>query len=220
MPTRTTSTSTFSVSSDSCTWSRWRTRDRAGGSCRSRAIPTRRPATLGVTDNNVNPPVHPRVAAAPNRRTARQPGVRRLQRTAREVPASICEQFLDAHVLHLRAVRGLQLRQRRTVTLTNVYDTEYDRGPGTVRRDAHLQLDGDLRDSRGPRQRLYGGWQVAGALYLRSGLPINITTTQNILSTTVGQTARLPGRGRIRPAMARSRTRPSIDGSTPRASST
>jgi hypothetical protein len=29
-----------------------------------------------------------------------------------------------------------------------------------------------------------------GVLYLRSGLPVNITTTQNVLSTTVGTTAR------------------------------
>jgi hypothetical protein len=33
-------------------------------------------------------------------------------------------------------------------------------------------------------------WQVNGVVYLRSGLPQNITTTQNVLSTTVGTTAR------------------------------
>jgi len=35
-------------------------------------------------------------------------------------------------------------------------------------------------------QRAYGGWQVSGILYLRSGLPITITQSQSMLSTGIG----------------------------------
>ena len=56
------------------------------------------------------PAVHPSVASTAHRWAALEPGLCRLQRSARQVPASICEQFLDADVLHLRAIRGLQLR--------------------------------------------------------------------------------------------------------------
>jgi hypothetical protein len=70
-----------------------------------------------------------------------------------------------------------------TVTLTNVYDPEYNRGPSDydVRHTLSSTLIYELPFASG---RPYGGWQLSGLLYLRSGLPVtNMTQTQNVLST-------------------------------------
>lgn len=70
-----------------------------------------------------------------------------------------------------------------TVTLTNVYDPEYNRGPADydVRHTLSSTWIYELPFASG---KPYGGWQVNGVLYLRSGLPItNMTQTQNVLST-------------------------------------
>jgi hypothetical protein len=72
-----------------------------------------------------------------------------------------------------------------TVTLTNVYDPEYNRGPA----------DYDVRHTFSTTftyqfpwavDRLYGGWELAGLVYLRSGLPFTVTQTQSVLSTGTG----------------------------------
>jgi hypothetical protein len=72
-----------------------------------------------------------------------------------------------------------------TVTLTNVYDREYNRGPA----------DYDVRHTFSTTftyqfpwavDRLYGGWELAGLVYLRSGLPFTVTQTQSVLSTGTG----------------------------------
>jgi hypothetical protein len=72
-----------------------------------------------------------------------------------------------------------------TVSFTNVYDLDYNRGPS----------DYDVRQTFSSswiyelpfyQEKWYGGWQVNGILFLRSGLPFTVTQTQNVTSTGTG----------------------------------
>ena len=72
-----------------------------------------------------------------------------------------------------------------TVTLTNVYDPEYNRGPSDYD-ITHTLSSSWIYELPWARERVYGGWQVSGILYLRSGLPLTITQTQGVQSTGTG----------------------------------
>jgi hypothetical protein len=69
-----------------------------------------------------------------------------------------------------------------TVTLTNIFDPEYNRGPADydVRHTLSSNWIYELPWAAG---KPWGGWQLSGILYLRSGLPITITQSQSMLST-------------------------------------
>ena len=72
-----------------------------------------------------------------------------------------------------------------TVTLTNVYDPQYNRGPADY--DIRHTLSSSwIYELPWARTKLYGGWQVSGILLLRGGLPLTVTQTQNVLSTGTG----------------------------------
>jgi hypothetical protein len=74
-----------------------------------------------------------------------------------------------------------------TVTLTDIFNPEYNRGPADydVRHTLSSNWIYELPWGAG---RAWGGWQMGGILYLRSGLPIvnavgGITQSQSMLST-------------------------------------
>jgi len=69
-----------------------------------------------------------------------------------------------------------------TVTLTNIFDPEYNRGPADYD-VTHTFSSNWIYELPWAAQRGWGGWQVSGILYLRSGLPITITQSQSMLST-------------------------------------
>jgi Carboxypeptidase regulatory-like domain len=72
-----------------------------------------------------------------------------------------------------------------TVTFTNVYDHEYNRGPADY--DVkHTFSTTFTYEIPWAVDKVYGGWQTAGAVYLRSGLPFTVTQTQSVLSTGTG----------------------------------
>jgi hypothetical protein len=73
------------------------------------------------------------------------------------------------------------------VTLTNIFDPEYNRGPADydVR---HTFSSNWIYELPWAAQRPWGGWQVSGIVYVRSGLPVvnavgGITQAQTMLST-------------------------------------
>jgi hypothetical protein len=67
------------------------------------------------------------------------------------------------------------------VTLTNVYDPGYNRGPSDY--DVRHTLSSSwIYELPWARERLYGGWQVNGILYLRSGLPMTVVQDQAVQS--------------------------------------
>jgi len=69
-----------------------------------------------------------------------------------------------------------------TVTLTNIFDPAYNRGPADydVR---HTFSSNWIYELPWATEKVWGGWQVGGILYARSGLPITITQSQSMLST-------------------------------------
>ena len=94
-----------------------------------------------------------------------------------------------------------------TVTFTNVYDPQYNRGPADYD-VTHSFSSSWVYELPWAREKLYGGWQLSGILSARGGLPLTVTTAQGVQSTGTGNR---PNRS----ATATSRTRPSITGSTP-----
>jgi Carboxypeptidase regulatory-like domain len=71
------------------------------------------------------------------------------------------------------------------VTLTNVYDPQYNRGPADYD-ITHTFTSSWIYELPWAREKLYGGWQFSGILLLRGGLPLTVTQTQNVLSTGTG----------------------------------
>ena len=68
---------------------------------------------------------------------------------------------------------------------TNAFDLQYNRGPSDydVR---HTFSSSWIYELPWARNTLYGGWQLAGIFFLRGGLPLTVTQTQNVLSTGTG----------------------------------
>ena len=69
--------------------------------------------------------------------------------------------------------------------ITNNYDLGYNWGHADydVR---HTFSSSWIYELPWARERLYGGWQVNGILYLRSGLPFTVIQAQNVRSTGTG----------------------------------
>jgi hypothetical protein len=69
--------------------------------------------------------------------------------------------------------------------ITNSYDLQYNRGPSDydVR---HTFSSSWVYELPLAKDKLYGGWQLSGILYLRGGLPLTITQTQGVQSTGTG----------------------------------
>jgi hypothetical protein len=88
--------------------------------------------------------------------------------------------FLNSYTLG-RAI-DLNSDNDGTVTLTNIFNPGYNRGPADydVR---HTFSSNWIYELPWGAQRMWGGWQVSGILYLRSGIPVNITQSQTMLST-------------------------------------
>ncbi len=71
------------------------------------------------------------------------------------------------------------------VTLTNVYDPQYNRGPADYD-ITHTFASSVIYEVPWANQKLYGGWQLAGILTARGGLPLTVTSTQGVQSTGTG----------------------------------
>jgi hypothetical protein len=69
--------------------------------------------------------------------------------------------------------------------ITNTYDLDYNWGPSDY--DVRHTLSSSwIYELPWARNRLYGGWQMSGILYLRGGLPLTVTQTQGVQSTGTG----------------------------------
>ena len=91
--------------------------------------PNQAPPVVGVTDQNVNRPYRGAGAGAAQRRPGAERGHARLPRPAVQVPAPVRQQLLGAELLHLGKAIDLNSDNDGGVTLTNVYDPQYNRGP-------------------------------------------------------------------------------------------
>ena len=117
-------------------------------------------ATIGVTDNNVN---RPYIRISPQLRTLGQllsEGFVDYNGLLVKFQRRYANSFSTLTSYTLGRSEDYNSDNDGTVTLANVYDREYRPRPGAVRRDAHLQLDVDLRDPVGQRAPLR--WVAAG----------------------------------------------------------
>jgi hypothetical protein len=154
-----------------------------------KADPNQPVATLGVTDNNVN---RPYIRVSPQLRTLgqlRSEGFVDYNGLLVKFQRRYANNFSTMTSYTFAKSQDYNSDNDGTVTLANVYDKEYDHAP-TQYDVTHTLSSTVIYELPWARAKPYGGWQVNGVVYLRSGLPQNITTTQNVLSTTVGTTAR------------------------------
>ena len=140
------------------------------------------PPIVGVSDPNVNRPF---AAVSPALRTVGASSstgyleyngllIKFQRRTANHFS------FLNSYTFG-RAI-DLASDNDGTVTLTNIFNPEYNRGPADYD-VTHTFSSNWIYELPWAAQKAYGGWQLSGILYLRSGLPITITQSQSMLST-------------------------------------
>jgi hypothetical protein len=81
--------------------------------------------------------------------------------------------------------RSMDFASDNEAGITNSYDLQYNRGPSDydVR---HTFSSSWVYELPLAKDKLYGGWQLSGILYLRGGLPLTITQTQGVQSTGTG----------------------------------
>jgi hypothetical protein len=141
--------------------------------------------TLGVSDQNVNRPF---AAVAPALRT-----VGALSSAGYVEYNGLLIKFQRRSANHFSFLnsytfgRAIDLNSDNdgTVTLTDIFNPEYNRGPADYD-VTHTFSSNWIYELPWAAQRGWGGWQLSGILYLRSGLPITITQSQAMLSTGVG----------------------------------
>jgi Carboxypeptidase regulatory-like domain len=147
--------------------------------------PNQAPPVVGVSDSNVN---RPYARLAPALRTIGQVQARGTL-DYHGLLTKFQRRFADNFSLLASYTYGksidLNSDNDGLVTLTNVYDPQYNRGPSDY--DITHTLSGSaIYEVPWARDKLYGGWQLSGILLLRGGLPLTVTQTQNVLSTGTG----------------------------------
>jgi hypothetical protein len=157
----------------------------SGSRTRNAALKTdlnQAPPILGVADPNVNRPF---ATIDPGLRT-----VGTLSSTGYLDYNGLLIKFQRRSVNHISFLnsytfaRAIDLNSDNdgTVTLTNIFAPEYNRGPADYD-VTHTFSSNWIYELPWAAQSAWGGWQVSGILYLRSGLPITITQSQSMLST-------------------------------------
>jgi hypothetical protein len=140
------------------------------------------PPTVGVTDQNVN---RPYATLDPALRT-----VGALSSTGYVEYNGLQMKFQRRSANHFSFMnsytygRAIDLNSDNdgTVTLTNIFNPEYNRGPADYD-VTHTFSSNWIYELPWGGDSAWGGWQVSGILYLRSGIPFQITQAQSMLST-------------------------------------
>jgi hypothetical protein len=140
------------------------------------------PPRIGVTDQNINRPF---AAVSPLLRTVGALSstgyldyngllIKFQRRSTHHIS------FLNAYTLG-RAI-DLNSDNDGNVTLTNIFDPAYNRGPADYDVRHTFSSNWIYEIPWGAASR-WGGFQISGILFLRSGLPLTVTQSQNMLST-------------------------------------
>jgi hypothetical protein len=142
------------------------------------------PPIVGVTDQNVNRPF---AAIDPGLRT-----VGALSSTGYLEYNGLLVKFQRRSAHHFSFLnsytfgRGIDLASDNdgTVTLTNIFNPAYNRGP-TDYDVTHTFSSNWIYELPWAAQKPWGGWQISGILYMRTGIPFTVTQSQSMLSTGV-----------------------------------
>jgi hypothetical protein len=158
--------------------------------------PNQAPPVVGVTDANVNRPF---ARLAPALRTIGQvqsKGTLDYHGLLVKFQRRFANNFSFLNSYTWGKAIDLNSDNDGTVTLTNVYDPQYNRGPADYD-IKHTFSSSWIYELPWARNTLYGGWQVSGILLLRGGLPLTVTQSQGVLSTGTGNRPNRVCDGRI-----------------------
>jgi hypothetical protein len=147
--------------------------------------PNQAPPVVGVTDSNVNRPF---IVLAPALRTIGQvqsKGTLDYNGLLVKFQRRFANNFSFLNSYTYGKAIDLNSDNDGTVTLTNVYDPGYNRGPADYD-ITHTFSSSFIYELPIARNKVYGGWQLSGILVKRGGLPLTVTTTTNVLSTGTG----------------------------------
>lgn len=147
--------------------------------------PNQAPPVVGVTDANVN---RPYARISPALRTIGQvqsKGTLDYHGLLVKFQRRFADNFSTLNSYTYGKAIDLNSDNDGNVTLTNVYDPQYNRGPADYD-ITHTFSSSWIYELPLAKDKLYGGWQLSGILYLRGGLPLTITQTQGVQSTGTG----------------------------------
>ncbi|HUR33233.1 MAG TPA: hypothetical protein VM032_05515, partial [Vicinamibacterales bacterium] len=147
--------------------------------------PNQAPPTVGVSDSNVN---RPYAALSPALRTIGQvqsKGTVDYNALLVKFQRRFADNFSFLNSYTYGKAIDLNSDNDGLVTLTNVYDFDYNRGPADYD-VTHTFASSWVYELPWSRGKVYGGWQVSGIMTLRGGLPLTVTQTQGVLSTGTG----------------------------------
>jgi len=147
--------------------------------------PNQAPPVLGITDSNVNRPF---ITLAPALRTIGQvqsTGTLDYNAMLVKFQRRFANNFSFLNSYTWGKAIDLNSDNDGLVTLTNVYDPQYNRGPADYD-ITHTLSSSWIYEIPWAREKLYGGGQFNGIMLLRGGLPLTVTQTQGVLSTGTG----------------------------------
>jgi hypothetical protein len=159
----------------------------SGSQSRQMAIKTdfnQAPPTLGVTNPNINRPFFSIEPGLTTVGALQSSGYVEYNGLLMKFQRRLANHFSFMNAYTFGRAIDLASDNDGTVTLTDIFHPGYNRGPADYD-VTHTFSSTWIYELPWAAQRAWGGWQVNGLIYLRSGLPINVTQTQSMLSTGV-----------------------------------
>jgi Carboxypeptidase regulatory-like domain len=147
--------------------------------------PNQAPPVVGVTDSNVNRPYIIKAPALKSIGQVQNTGTLDYNGLLVKFQRRFTHNFSFLNSYTWGKAIDLNSDNDGTVTFTNVYDPQYNRGPADYD-ITHTLSSSWIYELPWAREKLYGGWQVSGIMLLRGGLPLTVTQTQGVLSTGTG----------------------------------
>jgi hypothetical protein len=147
--------------------------------------PNQAPPVVGVTDANVNRPYRQLAPALRTIGQVQSTGTLDYKALLVKFQRRFANNFSFLNSYTWGKAIDLNSDNDGNVTLTNVYDPQYNRGPADYD-IKHTFSSSWVYELPWAREKAYGGWQVSGILLLRSGLPLTVTTAQGVQSTGTG----------------------------------
>jgi hypothetical protein len=141
------------------------------------------PPVVGVTDSNVNRPF---ITLAPAVR-----GLSQSQSIGKVDYNGLLLKFQRRFANNFSFLnsytfgKSMDYASDNEAGITNAYSLAYNHGPSDYD-VTHTFSSSWIYELPLAKDKLYGGWQLSGILYLRGGLPLTITQTQGVQSTGTG----------------------------------
>jgi hypothetical protein len=157
----------------------------SGSRTRNAALKTdqnQAPPTVGVIDQNVNRPWAKQDPALRTVGTLSSSGFLDYNGLLIKFQRRSVNHFSFLNSYTYGHARDLNSDNDGTVTLTDIFHPEYNRGPSDYD-VTHTFSSNAIYEIPWAVDKVYGGWQLSGIFYARSGLPVTITQQQQMLST-------------------------------------